>query len=258
MILSTGGMSASVHAGIPPPGSRHPPRKPHPPTSRHPLKQTSISPGADPPKKQTPCGSRHPPKADPPGADPPGSRHPLRSKHPPGADPSPREADCGIRSTSGRYASYWNAFLFNCAAKSLLWDECEEVRRNVKNVLQDVHNFSQNIFRRAFQIPNDYFSNETLLISFTFRTKIGPGQGFHEAATLGRRYTAKESLEAGIVQAVTREADVLPDAKQMARKAIADGGYKRKSLLNMKKDIYNSLFDLQDDQDRRPFLRSAI
>ena len=25
--------------------------------------------------------------------------------------PPPREADCSIRSTSGRYASYWNAFL---------------------------------------------------------------------------------------------------------------------------------------------------
>ena len=37
--------------------------------------------------------------------------------HPPRADPSPREqnpreADSGIRSMSGRYASYWNAFLF--------------------------------------------------------------------------------------------------------------------------------------------------
>ena len=30
---------------------------------------------------------------------------------PPGADTPPREADCGIRSMSGRYASYWNAFL---------------------------------------------------------------------------------------------------------------------------------------------------
>ena len=38
-------------------------------------------------------------------APPPGSRHP------PGADTPPREADSGIRSISGRYASYWNAFL---------------------------------------------------------------------------------------------------------------------------------------------------
>ena len=41
---------------------------------------------------------------------------PPESRHPPGADnPPPREADSGIWSMSGRYASYWNAFLYNCA-----------------------------------------------------------------------------------------------------------------------------------------------
>ena len=54
-VMFHGGVSASVHARIPPP-----------------------SPRADNPQEQTP----------------------------------PREADSGIRSTSGRYASYWNAFLF--------------------------------------------------------------------------------------------------------------------------------------------------
>ena len=50
-------------------------------------------PGAEPTQEQTtPPGSRPPP---------PRSRHPL-----------PREADSSIRSMSGRYASYWNAFLF--------------------------------------------------------------------------------------------------------------------------------------------------
>ena len=44
---------------------------------------------------------------------PPGSRHPL-SRQPPGAGTPPhRSRACWeIRSTSGRYASYWNAFLF--------------------------------------------------------------------------------------------------------------------------------------------------
>ena len=45
----------------------------------------------------------HPPDS-PPGPDPPRSR-PPGSRHPP-----PR-ADSSIQSTSGRYASYWNAFL---------------------------------------------------------------------------------------------------------------------------------------------------
>ena len=41
---------------------------------------------------------------------PPGSMHPP-GKHPPPEACTPREADSGIRSMSGRYASYWNAFL---------------------------------------------------------------------------------------------------------------------------------------------------
>ena len=78
----------------------------------------------------TPLGSRHPPRADNPpeqmspgSRHHPGSRHPLgadtspRADFPPGADPPPQQtppwkADSGIRSMSGRYASYWNAFLF--------------------------------------------------------------------------------------------------------------------------------------------------
>ena len=81
--------SASVHAGIPP-GPRTPPRdQAHPP-------------------EQTPPGSRHlPPGADIPRADnPPGSRHPppLSSRE---QTPPPRNGYC-----CGRYASYWNAFLF--------------------------------------------------------------------------------------------------------------------------------------------------
>ena len=69
VILFTGGMSASVHAGIPdtPPGA-----------------DTPL--GADTPREQTP---------------------PTKSRHSPTPEQTP-----GIRSMSGRYASYWNAFLF--------------------------------------------------------------------------------------------------------------------------------------------------
>ena len=43
---------------------------------------------------------------------PPGSRHPPGTRHPPGAD-TPRCRACWeIRSSRGRYASYWNAILF--------------------------------------------------------------------------------------------------------------------------------------------------
>ena len=56
----------------------------------------------------TPPGADTPPGTEnrhPPGADTPQSRHTPRTK------PPPREAESSIRSTSGRYASYWNAFL---------------------------------------------------------------------------------------------------------------------------------------------------
>ena len=53
-------------------------------------------PGADTPPEQT-----HPPPSPTPQTRPPWSRHP------------PKEADSSIRSTSPRYTSYWNAFLFN-------------------------------------------------------------------------------------------------------------------------------------------------
>ena len=84
------------------------------PRSRHP-------PGADTSQEQTPLGADAPLGADtprsrhPPEQTPLQSRHTLEqtppSRHPPGAD-TPWEADSGIRSTSGQYASYWNAFLF--------------------------------------------------------------------------------------------------------------------------------------------------
>ena len=99
VILSTGGgvclsacWDATCHPGADPPRSRHPP-------SRHPPEQT-------------------PPQSRPPRADTPPSRHtPLEQtpqrRHPPGTKYTPPEADSGIRSTSGRYASYCNAFLFD-------------------------------------------------------------------------------------------------------------------------------------------------
>ena len=83
VILLTRGVSASVHAGI------------HPPEAG---KQT-------PPWEQTPSpGSRH---------NCPRSRHPQEQTHPPGSRHPLRVANSRVRSMSGRYASYWNVFLFS-------------------------------------------------------------------------------------------------------------------------------------------------
>ena len=66
VILSTGGGSASVHAGIPPPVSGHPPRSRHPPEPDNP-------PGAD----------RHPHRADTPEVGTPLEQTPPRSRQTP-------------------------------------------------------------------------------------------------------------------------------------------------------------------------------
>ena len=83
----------------PPPPEQNPqtrsPRIRHPlPRSRHqtPQEPTPSPLGVD----TTPRGQT------PPGADPPRSRPPWEQTHP--------GADASIRSMSGRYASYWNAF----------------------------------------------------------------------------------------------------------------------------------------------------
>ena len=84
---TAGGGLASVHAGIPPPLTRH-------------------APGTD-----TPPGPGTPPRADTPQ-----TRHP----HPPEQAPPPlHSASWEIRSTSGRYASYWNAILLQILLPSL-------------------------------------------------------------------------------------------------------------------------------------------
>ena len=103
-----GGLCLSASWDTPPPRSRHPQQTP-PREQTSPWEQTpwSRSPGSRHPKEQTPPQEQTPPS--PLGAEPP------REQTPPGADPPgsrpPREADSGIRSMSGRYASYWNAFL---------------------------------------------------------------------------------------------------------------------------------------------------
>ena len=125
-----------------PPLSRHaPPRADMPPWEQTPPQSRHTPPRADmPPRADIPLQSRHtsqsrhplPEQTSPPPSrhaaleqtHPPGSRHiPPRADMPPGLSTPPgtkytpprREADSGIRSTSGRYASYWNAFL--CVVK---------------------------------------------------------------------------------------------------------------------------------------------
>ena len=103
----------SVHRGGSP--GRHPPDQGEPPNQADP-------PGRDnPPSDQadTPPDQADPPQPGRPPRTrqtPPGTRQtsPQQGEPPlgPGRPPPPEE-DCSIRSMSGRYASYWNAFLFS-------------------------------------------------------------------------------------------------------------------------------------------------
>ena len=121
VILSTGrgeGVCLSACWDARPPPGPGTPRAGTPPSpqSRHPpLEQTPPGPGTPPDQAHT--RTRHtPPDQAPPRAGTPPPPLP-RSRHPPDQAPPrpgtpPREADASIRSMSGRYASYWNAFLF--------------------------------------------------------------------------------------------------------------------------------------------------
>ena len=64
---------------------------------------TPLGPGRHPPTRQTPWDQADPPEQ----ADTPWTRQTI-----PRTRQTPREADSSIWSTSSRYASYWNAFLF--------------------------------------------------------------------------------------------------------------------------------------------------
>ena len=134
VILSTGGSLAgrtppskeAPQAGRPP-LARRPPGKETPQQGDPPSRETPLA--RRPPSRENPTGKEAPLARRPPGREtplarrPPVARRPSRQGEPPpqqggppplppcrenpsGKDPSP-----GIRSMSGRYASYWNAFL---------------------------------------------------------------------------------------------------------------------------------------------------
>ena len=127
ILFTGGGVCLSACWDTTPPWEQTPPRSRHTP----PMEQT-------PPLDETPPGSRHPPPGSrhtfpeqtPPRADTPLEQTPLEqtppeqtppwSRAPPPEQTPPPKADSGIRSMSGRYASYWNAFLFPFAFQKCL------------------------------------------------------------------------------------------------------------------------------------------
>ena len=141
VILFTGG-SASVHAGIPPPGpgtpqEQTPPRPGTPPgadtpQTRHtPWEQTSPRsrhpPGTrHPPGADTPLGTRHPPDQAPSQEQtPPLTRHPPGADIPPGADPPPQTATVADGTHPTGMHSCWISKIFMCLKKSFSVFQCQ-------------------------------------------------------------------------------------------------------------------------------------
>ena len=123
VILSTGGCLPQCMLGY----HTHTPLEQTPSQEQTPPRTDTSTSRSDTPWDQTP------PEQTPPRADTTPEQTAPWSRHPPGADtspwsrhlpreqtPPPPRADSGIRSASGRYASYWNAFLFG-------WDVCRSL-----------------------------------------------------------------------------------------------------------------------------------
>ena len=89
-----------LHLSVCPQGGGVHPRQQTTPPTRHPTRQS--------PPWQTPPIRHTLPRHTPPQADPHLADTKMADTHPPGRHPPPRNGHC-----SGRYASYWSAFLFD-------------------------------------------------------------------------------------------------------------------------------------------------
>ena len=153
------------------PGGQTPPRQTSPPNA--------DTPQTPPPNADTPSQCRHPlrhplpmqtppPKTDTPRQTPPGQTPPPLGRHPlPWADtPSPSQtlpwADTPGQTPpprwplSGRYASYWNAFLFPSRFHSTFITFC---KRKLFWLAEQSH-FSQLIIKRFSIKCSQYFRVE--------------------------------------------------------------------------------------------------
>ena len=78
--------------------------------------------------------------------------------------------------------------------------------------------------------------------STIFRSKLSSGQTCHEVIVLGRRYTAAEALNAGIVHEISAPVELMSKALSWITNNLPKYGYDRKHLQTIKEDIYNDEF----------------
>ena len=69
------------------------------------------------------------------------------------------------------------------------------------------------------------------------RMRMSP-QVFAEATVLGKRYTGQEAKDAGIVQAISPQRDLIETAVKVGKSIIPKNGFNRKYLQNSKINVY--------------------
>uniref|UniRef100_A0A0B6YA29 Uncharacterized protein n=1 Tax=Arion vulgaris TaxID=1028688 RepID=A0A0B6YA29_9EUPU len=78
---------------------------------------------------------------------------------------------------------------------------------------------------------------------FYLRTKIGNGKNLSDALVLGRRYTAEEAFNCGLVHAVSTETMLITESVRLLKSFSGKAGYPRQSLSDMKKDVYSDALE---------------
>ncbi|BFZ19750.1 hypothetical protein BsWGS_22789 [Bradybaena similaris] len=83
------------------------------------------------------------------------------------------------------------------------------------------------------------------------RIKIGYGKNLSDALVLGRRFTAQEAFNAGLVHAIPTENCLIAESLRLLKTFHGKSGYPRQSLANMKEDVYKDcLAAFEEDQWR--------
>jgi len=83
------------------------------------------------------------------------------------------------------------------------------------------------------------------------RYKIPKGVLQTEVITMGKRFTATQALDAGLVQRTTKPDQLIQEAKELLRSSLSLGGFDRDAMGWMKRDLYAEVL-LRVERDANP------
>ncbi|XP_050399216.2 uncharacterized protein LOC126816579 [Patella vulgata] len=84
------------------------------------------------------------------------------------------------------------------------------------------------------------------------RNKLTAGQARNQALIFGKRFTAEEAKDCGIVDAVTEPANVLSESMQFINSVVANKNYDRDFMKVMKSDVYSQVLHASYDYVKSP------